>query len=464
MNAKRALAIALSAVSILGLLLLPGSVLTPMVAEALPGGLDITFGRNGLIQETFGGSDQANAVAIQSDGKIVVAGSSVNNGERFALARYESRGFLDFFSFGTGGKVVTDFPGFPDVVASDVAIQPDAKIVVVGTANANSSLADFALARYNSNGTLDTTFGTCLLPGACTGTQLTDFGIIRAPADVARAVALQPDGKIVVAGGNVEDVELARYTRDGNLDPTFGQGGKAIVNFRLGFEEAVDVVLQGDGKIVTAVRLQQFIPGQRLDHDFAVARFEADGRPDTTFGTGGITWFRTASDEEARSVALQLDGKIVAAGRTTSTRTRPDFVVARFDTNGLLDTTFGAGTGVVTTDFGGPDEATGVAVVAFPVFPGPRIGQKIVVVGWSRIDLTAFAVARYNLDGTLDADFGLGGKTTNAWIGGADLAAHAVAVGPPNRSIVLVGVSATIPVAPGSSVNQDFAVARFLWQ
>src|SRR6266536_6168109 len=153
----------------------------PGAAVAGPGALDPSFGTGGQVTTDFGGFDSAQAVAVQSDGKILAAGSS--GGGDFALARYNADGTLDS-TFGSGGKLTTDFGGFD--VALGVALQADGKIVAVGGGGSGS---DFALARYNADGSLDASFGSG-------GMVTTDFGGFEA----ATAVAIQGDGKIVVTG------------------------------------------------------------------------------------------------------------------------------------------------------------------------------------------------------------------------------------------------------------------------
>ncbi|MFF1594116.1 calcium-binding protein [Streptomyces sp. NPDC058286] len=315
-------------------------LLCPGAALAAPGDLDPSFGTGGKVTTDFGGFDGAQAMAVQADGKIIAAGDTVPSGStfHFALARYNTDGSLDT-SFGTGGKVTTDFDTGG---ASSVAIQADGKIVAAGNAGAVGSSSDFALARYNTDGSLDASFGTG-------GKVTTDFG----GADGANGVALQADGKIIAAGLAVGDFGLARYNTDGSLDTGFGAGGKVTTGFDSG-GAADDVALQADGKIVAAGSVGS------PDGDFAVVRYNTDGSLDTGFGTGGKVTTDLGSRAEARGVAIQADGKIVAAG---SVGTDGDFAVVRYNTDGSLDTGFGTG-GKVTTNLGDHDIAQDVAVQA----------------------------------------------------------------------------------------------------
>src|SRR6266568_3400913 len=353
----------------------------PVGAQAAPGDLDATFCTGGKVTTDFAGdSDHARAVAIQTDGKIVAAGKATNSrrgGEDFALARYNPDGTLDT-TFGTGGRVTTDFAGDADE-AFAVVLQADGKIVAAGKATAGYRGEDFALARYNPNGTLDTTFGTG-------GKVTTDFA---GDADQAFALVLQTDGKIVAAGeANAgyrgEDCALARYSPNGTLDTTLVVGGKVTTDFAGNTDRAFGVALQTDGRIVAAGEATAGYRGE----DFALARYNSNGTLDTTFGTGGkvITDFAGDTDR-AFAVAVQTDGRIVAAGETTTSYRGEDFALARYNPNGALDATFGEG-GQVTTDFAGDtDRAFALAL---------QTDGKIVAAGEAKTQTKEdFALARY---------------------------------------------------------------------
>src|SRR5215468_3450092 len=257
---------------------------TLIYAQTQSGTLDATFGTGGEVTTNFGSSAGAGNVAIQPDGKLVVAGTISQNGRTdFAVSRYNTDGTLDA-GFGVGGKVTTDFFDGYDV-GSGVVIQADGKIVVGGTVGTNP-FADFGLARYNSNGTLDTTFGT----GGKVNASFFDpisGGHISANA---YSLALQPDGKIVqsgeanIKGGN--SFGLVRYNSNGTLDPTFGSGGKVTTDFfapgqTISFAFANSITIQPDGKIIAAGD-----SGINEAHDFVLARYNSDGTLDPTFGTG----------------------------------------------------------------------------------------------------------------------------------------------------------------------------------
>ena len=372
-------------------------------AQAAPGALDPTFSGDGKQTTDFGsGVADAAAVALQPDGKIVAVGTTQGGRDiNFALARYNPNGSLDT-SFSGDGKQATDFGGTAG--ASGVAIQADGRIVAVG-----SDGNDFALARYNPNGSLDTGFSG-------DGKQTTDLGATEA----AYGVAIQANGKIVAVGGAVPGpgagggFALARYNANGSLDTSFSGDGKQRTDFG-GFNAAYGVALQDDGKIIAAGGVGT------TDADFALARYNPNGSLDTSFSGDGKQTTDLGGLNRAYGVALQADGKIVAAGGAGIAG--PDFALARYNPNGSLDTSF-SGDGKQTTDFGGNDSASGVAIQA---------NGRIVAVGSDGDD---FALARYNPNGSLDTSFSGDGKQTTVFGG----AARAVALQADGK-IVAVGVS-----------------------
>jgi uncharacterized delta-60 repeat protein len=261
------------------------------------GSLDTTFDTDGLVTTDLGGTDKGQAVKIQTNQKIVVAGSKDAD---FAFARYNPNGALDSTIY-TGGIITTDFNAGSEDYGYDLIIQPNGKIIVGGYSQYN-----FALARYTITGTLDTTFGSG-------GKVTTDLG----GNDYGYALALQEDGKIILAGtsnyGSYSyDFALARYTITGTLDTTFGTGGIATTDFSASSastssDRAYDVEIQNDGKIIAV--------GYSGDY-WAIARYKPDGSPDTSFGTGGKA---NTLDEgfmgRAYDVTIQSDGKILLAGQ-----------------------------------------------------------------------------------------------------------------------------------------------------
>src|SRR5215472_13365072 len=357
-------------------------VLIPKFMSAQAAGtIDPTFGTGGKVTTDFGGSSAARTVAVQANGQILAAGVAVVNGiTDFALARYNNDGTLDA-SFGTGGIVTTafDFPGSFDRVFT-VVRQPDGKFLAGGSTVVNV-FANFALARFNANGILDASFGTG-------GIVTTGFGV----SAEATSVAVQADGKIVAAGfANLDggdDFALVRYNSNGTLDASFGTGGKVTTAFfvsspSFSAAQAFSVAVQPDGRIVAAGNAA--VGGA---FDFALARYNSNGTLDTSFGTNGkvTTDFAGVDDvpSEPSGVALQGDGKIVVVGQTGDVY---DFALARYNGNGTLDTSFGT-SGKVTTDFAGAND------LPFSVAVQPD--GNIVVAGGATVNGRAdFALARY---------------------------------------------------------------------
>jgi uncharacterized delta-60 repeat protein len=234
----------------------------PLTAYAAPGDLDPTFSGDGEQTTDFaGGLDRAYGIAVQTDGKIVVAGSSVSaaGDTDFALARYNANGNLDN-NFDGDGKVTTDIGGLDNAIRA-IALQPDGKIVVAGYADNSVTLWNFALARYNPDGSLDTSFSG-------DGKQALDFNL---GYDLATALVIQADGKIVV-GGSVDifagdNFGLMRFNADGSLDTSFSGDGMQSTDFG-GDDGLGGLVLQANGRIVAAdanPRWPQCHPGAKRD-------------------------------------------------------------------------------------------------------------------------------------------------------------------------------------------------------
>jgi uncharacterized delta-60 repeat protein len=360
------------------------------------GSLDATFDSDGKVTTEIGQRSAASSVSIQTDGKIVAAGSSYNGSDDdLALARYNADGSLDT-TFDIDGKVTTPI-GTLDDIADVVAIQPDGKIVAAGYSN-NGPIYVFAIVRYNTDGSPDTTFDS-------DGKVTTSIGLSSA---FAHDVAIQQDGKIVAAGssynGSNDEFALVRYNPDGSLDTTFDGDGKVTTTVAPNGSDANAVAIGPDGKIVAAGR--SISP--QTGYDFALARYNPDGSLDETFdGDGKVIPFDGSGNDYADDVAIEPDGKIVAAGHRFQTATGYDFKLVRFNTNGSLDTTFD-GDGNVVTDFGQPLDI----VNAIAIQPDGRI----VAAGSSANVNWDFALARYSQNGSLDTTFDSDGRVTS-WIG-----------------------------------------------
>jgi uncharacterized delta-60 repeat protein len=336
--------------------------------------------------------------------------------------------------FGSGGKVTTSIGAAGVADAWAVLLQPDGKIVAVGD-SFNTVDYDFGLARYNADGSLDPSFGAA-------GKVTTPIG---QSGDIAFAGALQPDGKIVVAGktdgGGSSDFGIARYNANGGLDTAFGDAGKVRLAISSGFDAAKGLALQVDGKVVVAGRGS--VNG--VDEDFTLVRLRVDGSLDTGFGLNGVVSTPIGSSHDiASAVALQPDGKIVVAG-TSHIGNRAQFALARYNADGSLDSSFGAG-GKVTTPVGGNSDSANALVL--------QPDGKLVVAGTSFNGAnTDFALARFAAAGTLDPSFGVGGKVTTA-IGSAGFDFARAVVLQPDGKIVATG-SSNVPA------NGDFALVRY---
>ncbi|HYT38565.1 MAG TPA: delta-60 repeat domain-containing protein, partial [Acidimicrobiia bacterium] len=427
--------------AVLGLVMVLG-LIAPSQAE--PGQLDVAFGVGGQRTMDLGGTyDWGYATAVQPDGRILAAGVTNSRGTYdFAVSRYLTDGALDP-SFGDNGVTVTDFGGSKDW-AYALALQPDGRVVVAGVSDRSGS-QDFALARYDGTGHLDPSFG--------------QGGLVVTPVrplttDVVHGLAIQPDGKIVAAGVTYDDTVslrphgdfmVVRYTPQGELDPAFGVGGVTTTNFEgESYDEPYAVVLQPDGRIVlggssnTGGGIGRIMGADNL----ALARYLPNGLIDPSFGNGGtVVVDAGAMQESIRALALQPDGGIVAAGRTNGEK-RGDMLVARFLTNGALDPSFGGSqAGISVDDLGTAEE--GLSAVALT--PDGTIIAGGVVAPRPNGDL---AVMRYDSRGRLDRSFGHQGMAT-ADFGNRDDRLRGIALQPDGK-VVAVGSSET-----------DFALARF---
>ncbi|MEW6270278.1 MAG: hypothetical protein AB1689_13385 [Thermodesulfobacteriota bacterium] len=322
-----------------------GVLLLARPAAAMPGALDPGFGAGGKAAAHLAGDDAAQAVALTDDGRIVVAGHARSAaGQDAALARFTADGVLDP-SFGDGGRALADLGG--DDAAYGVAVQSDGAVVVAGTTAAGGGPgADFAVVRLDASGTLDAAF-------AGRGRARVDFA---GGDDHARALALAPDGRVVVAGwtrrGRRTRLALARLTRDGEPDPSFGGAGRVEGGSGASDDRAHAVALQPDGRIVVA---------GTQGSDLLVARFLADGTPDRTFGRSGSVTIDAGGDDAAHAVAVADGGALVVAG-ASSTGDGSRAVLARLRGDGARDARFGADGVATFAVAGGPSVARGVVL------------------------------------------------------------------------------------------------------
>ena len=430
-----------------------GVVATAAPAYATPGNLDSTFGTGGVVTTDFGASPSepeiANDMAIQPDGKIVTAGRAgvdqtpIGGDGAFGIARYLPDGSLDP-TFGTGGLVKTKFQAPPNRdIARAVALQSDGKIVVGGTSGVFDTPAKLAMARYNADGSLDSSFGTG-------GIVL--MNVSNGLGDAIRGLAVQPDGKILGVGAAGGENLLIRFNTDGSLDSSFGSGGTSQpVLGSSGHLFAMKLLSDG-----TFVAAGTGTTGANQG-DFLVARFTSTGALDSTFGTGGLTITPiTAQNDLVFDMAVAGNGQIILAGEANSgdvlgVTGDTHFALARYNANGSLDTSFGTA-GIVDDNLTvNQDEARGIVPQSDGriVVVGPRDGSNV------HADPTtgSMAVVRYNADGSRDTTFGTGGVATTM-AGGSAAGARDVALDSAGRIVVCGGA-----VMAGTGV--DFAVARF---
>jgi uncharacterized delta-60 repeat protein len=406
-------------------------ILTNICLQAQPGTLDGDFDADEKVTtDITGGDDWCKSVVVQPDGRIILAGNSSAVTEDAAFIRYYPDGSVDQ-SFGTNGKVVLDINGADDYINSMI-LQEDGKIVAGGYTT-TASEEDFLILRLNADGSLDNSFSfdgmvTTDFDGAtdelnsiafdnevnflavglcCIGTEV-EFATVRYLADgsldqsfsedgrqtvsfgngidVANGVAIQPDGKIVVAGqanynGNW-DIGLIRYNTDGSPDQTFSYDGKVVTDILSSTDNAFAIKLQPDGKIVVTGRTFNSV-----DQDFFLVRYNQDGNLDATFSDDGkqVTDMGQGNDE-GNSLILQPDGKILVAGCSVINMYH-HFMLARYDMTGNLDTAFADG-GVTITPFS-PNIDCGKSVTLQP-------NGRIVLAGHANITGNYdFALARY---------------------------------------------------------------------
>ena len=403
------------------------------LSYAQVGGLDPTFNDSGRVVTDFNGnSDVATDVAIQSDNKILVAGHtqyfSGSIDADFSVARYNSDGSLDQ-SFGTGGLVNNHF-NTAGLYGQKFAVQDDGKFVIAGAVSTSLG-EDMAVARFNSDFSPDTTFGTA---GLVTIHTTNVCGL--------SDVVIQTDGKILAAGwDDNDDFIVLRLNQDGSLDTDFGNSGFA----RTGINNHIDVVnsilLQKDSKIIVAGNDHPSL----TQSNFMTVRYNPDGSLDTGFGSNGIVIYDVSGNEEyANAALLQSDGKIVVGGFTRTGFNPGHILLVRYNTDGTLDAGFG-NSGVVIA--GAPSTEVNSLII--------QPDNKIVAAG-ANIAVQfqeEFLLARFNSNGTIDTEFGTNGYITTPGAGAINSATLQT-----DGKLVAVGSVTEIPLDPTSD---DFSVARY---
>ena len=441
MNGTVALVAGRAALVFLALGALALTLFVPGAAQSAAGQPDAGFGIQGSLNTDLqgGSSERCFELLIQGDGKLVCVGQSARRDASagdVALVRYLPSGRLDP-TFGSGGVALFDSGLGGDDVAASAVLTADGKFVVAGVADVSGAdRQDFFLARFNSDGSIDSSFGT--------GGFIKTDGSPKSPdLDWAYAVALQHDGKIVVAGQTTADrpgealtPALLRYTRNGELDRSFGTDGKAVLTRAHG-ELARALLVQQDGKILLGSSINR--PPAR----FVVARFDHSGRLDRRFGAGGIASAKIGfGNGQLEALARQRDGKIVAAGWGVGPRDVG--VLTRFHSNGDVDRRFGtAGTTVTRLIDALPE--TGIFALALQ-----RDGRIVVAGGHAG---SIFA-ARYLENGTPDTEFGGVGFVVVQTPGKKHGYASAARIQRDGR-IVIAGAASARPIR-----DEDFALVR----
>ena len=435
-------------------------------AAAQAGSLDTTFGTGGIFGTSFTQPAAAdNAIAIQSDGKIIVGGlvPLSGGGATAALLRLNTNGTLDS-SFGTGGIVTSDFSITDGAIVFGIAIQPNGQIVAAAE---GGFLDEGSVGRFNTDGSLDTTFGT---NGFATSNS------VNSAPGASNAMALQPNGSILVTGGGF----IARYTSTGQVDTTFGTNGVAILNSLV----VTGMALQSDGKILvttgsgteTVIETAPPVPSAIAG---SISRYNANGTLDTTFGVSG----QASCVASAAAIALQSNGKIIVAGTITSglasysyngriyLNNLTGFGVVRYNANGSIDTTFNPGVGLgsgggVVTGFGSSFPYSGAFALAI------QSNGEIVVAGVAgdasfnayipptQLASASLALARYTTTGQLDTSFGTNGAVITT-VGQSNISSVSALAIQSDGKIVAAGNSA---VPQRDDVVNNFAVARYLAQ
>lgn len=429
-------------------------------AFAAPGDLDPAFGAGGSVQFGFGGgNDYAKAVAIQSDGKIVVAGSASPDGQKtaYAVARTDTDGTLDT-SFNSSGKAFVSIGVGGDIPAAMV-LDGSGKIVVAGYSYSQANHpgydpTNFSVARLNSDGSLDVGFGS-------EGKLVIPEFVAHSTGNRAYAMALDGNGKIVMAGyavyydsfgGPWSAVAVVRINPDGSLDTTFGTSGQVTLTDTDGFYPQT-IAIDSGGRVVLAGPARD--PANRAKTYYGLMRLTSNGAVDTGFGNGGAVVLAVGPvASNVTSVKIDAVGRIVASGYSDSSTngnvSGSYFSAIRLNSDGTLDTNFGTGGGVMVSVGTNPEDN------AFSYALSIDANGKVVIAGYNSSHLTlrhTIALVRLNYDGTPDASFGSNGRLS-----------FAAATGDADVNALVIDSSGSLVVAGNiynSFGSDDFLIARF---
>lgn len=366
--------------------------------------LDNGFGTNGRVLTSFGSANSnMSSIAIQSDGKILACGSYYNGTiNQIALSRYKIDGSLDE-TFGVNGKLLTPIGTDFENEHNTVRVLSNGNILVAGTNGTSATGRDFAIVQFDSYGSLDLSFGN-------NGIVLSDFN----NEFKLTTLEIQGNNKIVVGGtilmptsGNKPNFAIARYNIDGSKDVGFGVNGLACVNVGvvndnlIATEDYVNgLKIQPDGKILVSGMVVNNLGG---NGDFALVRLDINGNLDSGFGNNGRVITNSGSTEEANSIEILPDGKIILSGIFYYNGNANEIIaIAKYTSGGVLDTTYG-NKGQVFTNFGNSSPK----IFAFSSVL--QTDGKLLVIGFAKNTTADFFITRYNTNGTLDTAFGSNG-------------------------------------------------------
>ncbi|AFL80592.1 hypothetical protein Aeqsu_1094 [Aequorivita sublithincola DSM 14238] len=405
-----------------------------MATQAQSGILDTSFGTNGIVTTQVSSTyNFGMATTVQPDGKIIIAGYAGTPATyKATVIRYNTDGTLDP-TFGNAGTLTIPV-GSAKSYATDVALQNDGKIVI-GARTYDNVSGDFALIRLNADGSLDNSFGTNGIVIASSG-----------GSDVSSSLLIADDGKILLAGDSDSTFSVAKFNTDGTFDTSFGTNEWSIINFDGSSSYTQDIAFQNDGKIVMA----GFAINSVGRYQMAAARINADGTIDNSFGNSGKVFFNIGIDQDfATALAIQSDGKIVLGGHTYITsnpRLSYDFAVVRLNSDGNFDTTYGTN-GVATAQIVDEANYTNGMII--------QADDKVILAGRTvKLFDYDLAMVRFNTDGELDTTFGIDGKVSTD-VDGREDHGYAIALQPDNK-IILTGYS-----YPAGANDSAIVVARY---
>lgn len=363
-----------------------------MFVYAQSGILDTSFNGNGIVTGNYTtGNNSADAMVLQPDGKIIVAGATgVSSSIKIGVSRHNPDGSLDS-TFGDNGKAIFG-SGWIKSFAKDLKLQEDGKIVMAGY-RWNNSTGDFIMLRLNPNGSLDNTFGT-------NGIAIIDGG----QTEVAESFDIDNNGDFIISGYVEDHFAMAKVKSNGSVDINFGNGGWVVTPFADFASYSHDTIVSSvDGRIILGGMI---LDGYQNKYEYALAVYHPDGTLDTTFGDQGKLHFHVGIDNDFGMRILELkNGQILIGGHSwyATSPLRYEVAVARLNTNGSLDTTYGTN-GIFKTRLveNGTSYLAGITL--------QEDGKLVLTSTANEGNTYNFGLARVTENGELDTTFGEGGK------------------------------------------------------